>query len=95
MPSKAAQVWMISGTARKRKLYPIHTVSERLPLPIRENVLGFHALTDATNFAVSRHGKKTCWVIFQNQPLLVSGIGHDGELAVCVPSLWLLCIIKC
>jgi len=82
MPTRAAQVWMVSGTSKKRKCYPIHAVSDKLPQPVRENLLSFHALTGCdTTSAFSGHGKKTCWKTFQSQPLLVSGIGRDGELA--------------
>lgn len=66
---------MISGTAKKRTCYPVHDVRER------HNLLSFHALTGCdTTSAFSGHGKKKCWKIFQNQPLLVNGIGRDGEL---------------
>jgi len=34
MSTKAAEVRMISGTAKKRKCYPIHGVSERLARPV-------------------------------------------------------------
>ena len=34
MSTKAAEVWMISGTPKKRKCYPIHGVSERLARPV-------------------------------------------------------------
>ena len=82
MSTKAAEVRMISGTAKKRKCYPIHAVSERLAKPVVYNLLSFHALTgcDSTS-SFSGHGKKKCWKIFQNQPLLVNGIGRDGDLA--------------
>ena len=45
MSTNAAEVWMISGTAKKRKCYPIHAVSERLAKPVVDNLLSFHALT--------------------------------------------------
>ena len=46
-----------------------------------DNLLSFHALTGCdTTSSFSGHGKKKCWKIFQNQPLLVNGIGRDGEL---------------
>lgn len=80
--SKATEVWMVSGTAKKRKCYPIHAVSERLPQPVRDNLLSFHALTGCdTTSSFHGHGKKMCWKIFEKQPLLVKGIGRDGELA--------------
>jgi len=47
---------------------------------ILDNLLSFHALAgcDSTS-SFSGHGKKKCWKIFQNQPLLVNGIGRDGD----------------
>ena len=30
IPSRAAQVWMISGTAKNRKCYPLHSVRDKL-----------------------------------------------------------------
>ena len=45
MPSRAAQVWMISGTAKNRKCYLLHSICDKLSQPVKENLLGFHALT--------------------------------------------------
>ena len=45
-------------------------------------MLSFHALTGCdTTSAFHGYGKKSCWKTFLNQPLLVAGIGRDGELA--------------
>ena len=82
IPAQTAKVWMISGTAKKRKCYPIHPLSERLEKPLRDNLLGFHAFTGCdTTSAFSGHGKQSCWTTFQNLPHFVQGIGRDGELA--------------
>ena len=82
IPAQTAEVWMISGTAKKRKCYPIHALSERLAKPLRDNLLGFHAFTGCdTTSAFSGHGKRSCWKTFQNHPHLVQGISRDGELA--------------
>ena len=82
IPAQTAEVWMISGTAKKRKCYPIHELSERLAKPLRDNVLGFQAFTGCdTTSAFSGHSKRSCWKTFQNHPHLVQGIGRDGELA--------------
>ena len=45
MPGQTAEVWMISGTAKKRKCYPMHALSERLTQSLRDNLLGFHEFT--------------------------------------------------
>ena len=82
IPAQTAEVWMISGTAKKRKCYPIHELSERLAKPLRDNLLGFQAFTGCdTTSAFSGHSKRSCWKTFQNHPHLVQGIGRDGELA--------------
>ena len=82
IPAQAAEVWMISGTAKKRKCYPIHELSEIFAKPLRDNLLGFHTFTGCdTTSAFSGHGKRSCWKTFKNHPHLVQGIGHDGELA--------------
>jgi len=80
--TRISEVWMVSGTAKNRKCYPLHAVSERLTQPVRENLLSFHALTgcDTTSY-FSGHAKKSCWKAFESQPLLVKGIGRDGDLA--------------
>jgi len=73
---------MISGTAKNRKCYPLHSVRDKLWQPVKENLLGFHALTGCdTTSAFSGHGKKTCWKVFESQPHLVNGIGRDGDLS--------------
>ena len=76
------EVWVIVGTAKKRKCYPVHEVSQRLTQPVRDNLLSFHALTGCdTTSAFSSDGKKSYWKTFQKHPFLVSGVGYDGELA--------------
>ena len=65
IPAQTAKVWMISGTAKKRKCYPIHTLSERFAKPLRDNPMGFHAFTGCdTTSAFSGHGKRSCWKTF-------------------------------
>ena len=63
--TKATEVWMISGTAAKRKCYP-HEPSERLTQPVRDNLLSFHALTECdTTSSFHGHWKKLCWKTFE------------------------------
>ena len=77
IPAQTAEVWMISGTAKKRKCYPIHALSERLAKPLRDNLLSFHAFTGCDTSAFSAHGKRSCWKTSQNHPHLVQGIGRE------------------
>ena len=82
MTTKPVEVWMISGTAKNRKCYPVHEASQRLTQSVKTNLLSFHALTGCdTTSAFHSYGKKSCWKTFRNQPLLVAGIDRDGELA--------------
>ncbi len=82
MPTKPVDVWIISGMAKSRKCYPVHEASQRLTQSVKTILLSFHALTGCdTTSAFHGYGKKSCWKTFLNQPLLVAGIGRDGELA--------------
>ena len=55
------EVWMISGTAKSIKCFPIHIATEKLTQPVRENFLSFHALTGCdTIYAFRGFGKKSC-----------------------------------
>jgi hypothetical protein len=49
---KDIETWMIAGTAKQRKCYPVREITECLSAPIIDNILGFHALTwcDTTSF---------------------------------------------
>ena len=38
-------LWMIGGTARERRCYPVHTIYKTLPQDVHTNILGFRALT--------------------------------------------------
>ena len=82
MPTKPVYVWIISGMAKSRKCYPVHEASQRLTQSVKTILLSFHALTGCdTTSDFHGYGKKSCWKTFLNQPLLVAGIGRDGELA--------------
>jgi len=74
-------VWMIGGTSRDRRCYPVHEVSQKLSQPVRDNLLGFHALTGSdTTSSFTGYGKKSCWKVFVEYPHLLHGIGRDGSL---------------
>ena len=76
---KDVETWMIAGTAKQRKCYPVHTISECLPAPIIENILGFHAVTGCdTTLSFTGFGKRKCWKVFEEFPDLVHGFGRDG-----------------
>ena len=71
MPTRVAEVWMVSGTSTQQKCYPVHTLSS------------FHALTGGDIVSsFSGYGKKKCWKIFQRQLDSVSSIGRNGKLDV-------------
>ena len=49
---------------------------------MKTNLPSFYSLTGYdTTSAFHGYGKKSCWKTFLNQPLVVVGIGRDGELA--------------
>ena len=76
------EIWMISGTARQRKCYPVHQISEQFPDSAVDNILGFHALTGCdTTSSFSGFGKKKAWKVFLENPILLNGVGRDGPFA--------------
>ena len=75
------EVWMVSGTKKKMKCYPIHTMTNNLPEELLSNIIGFHALTGCdTVSSFSGLGKKTCWKVFSKYQNLLNGVGRDGGL---------------
>jgi len=76
------ECWMVSGTGRSRRCYPIHTISRTLDRHVRENILGFHALTGCDTTS-SFHGisKKSCWKAYCEAPTLLAGVGRDGDVS--------------
>ena len=80
----SADVWMVSGTARQRKNYPISKIALQLPKEVVANILGYHSLTGCdTTSAFSGRGKRSSWKIYMQHPELLQGVGRDGpaELA--------------
>ena len=76
---KDVETWMIAGTAKQRKCYPVHTMTERLPAPIIDNIVGFHALTGCvTTSSFTGFGKRKCWKVFEEFPYLIQKLGRDG-----------------
>ena len=78
----ATRVWQKAGTATMRKYIPIHTIADRLAFnnSTMKDITAFHAITgsDTTSY-LFRHGKKTCWKVFQEYSHLLTGLGQ-GEL---------------
>ena len=63
-PTKPVEVWMISGTAKNRKCYPVREASQRLAQSLETNLLSFHALTgcDTTSVWINEEGcLKAVW----------------------------------
>ncbi len=69
------QVWMIGGTAKNTKCYPIHEIAMQIPEAVLQSLIGFHALTgcDAVSSFTS-YGKKSCWKIFVDHSDLLAGV---------------------
>lgn len=55
--AKAAEVWMISGTTKKRQSHPMHFISQNLLQDVKENLLSFYALTGSVNMEKKKHWK--------------------------------------
>jgi hypothetical protein len=78
---RAVEVWMVSGTAKKKKCFPVHRIAQNLPLDIRHNILRFHAFTGCdTVSSFHGFGKKACWKIFREQPDLLASVGQDATV---------------
>ena len=52
MPTRVAEVWMVSGTSTQQKCYPVHTLSNQFSQPVRENLLSFHTLTGCDSLII-------------------------------------------
>jgi hypothetical protein len=72
------EVWMVSGTKKKAKCSPVHTIAQKMPT--FRNLIGFHALTWCdTVSSFSGYGKKSCWKVFNKYPQLLAGVGRNCE----------------
>jgi hypothetical protein len=77
---RCQQLWMMAGTAAKRKYIPVKEMLKKLPPESVDTLLPFHALTgcDTTSYLCG-HGKKSAVKIFYKHYDLLRGLGH-GEL---------------
>ena len=81
LAAKKVEVWMVSGTSRNRKCYPVHAVANNLSPATIHSILGFHALTGCdTVSSFGGYGKKKCWEVFCKEPHLLAGVGRNGTL---------------
>ena len=75
------EVWMVSGTSKQPKCYPVHIIASKLDTDILENIHGVHALTGCdTTSSFSGIGKKTCWKQYLEAPKLVQSLGRGLNL---------------
>ena len=76
---KDVETWIIAGSTKERKCYLVHTITQRLPTPITDNILRFHALAgcNTTSFFTGFQ-KRKCWKIFEDFPTLIRDLGRDG-----------------
>lgn len=77
-----ANVWMMAGTATRRKFFNIRAISDNLPAGSLSALLPFHALTgcDTTSY-ICNHTKVSAWKIFRDKHHLLASLG-EGELTV-------------
>ena len=77
-----SHLWMKSGTSRKQKYIPVHTVCSELLFgqTVSQALRPFHALTgyDTASF-LAGHSKKTAWKVFKEQYELLVDLSN-GEL---------------
>ena len=73
-------LYMMSGTATKRKYFNIKAICDNLPAGSVSALLPIHALTgcDTTSF-ICNHSKKSAWKVFLQHHTPLSSIG-EGEL---------------
>ena len=73
---------MVAGTLKLRQYYHISEIAKHLATPVKENILGYHALTgcDATS-AFRSLGERTCRKVSVANPDLLWGVGRDGPFA--------------
>ena len=69
------ETWMIGGTARRRKVYPIHHIAQQLAPQVKGNIMGFHAFAGCdTTSSLFGFGKKTCWKLSIQFPELLHAV---------------------
>ena len=77
---KNKNIWMIGGSSKEPKCYPVHDIADKLSQTQRENILGFHSLTGSdTTSSFTGYGKKTCWKIYTE---LLAGMGINGAIEI-------------
>ena len=79
---QATNVWMMAGTAAKRKFFNIRAIVQNLPPECLPALLPFHALTgcDTTSY-ICNHTKVSAWKIFLQKYHLLVSLGEE-ELTV-------------
>jgi hypothetical protein len=69
-------LWMMAGTAQKRKYIPIGPVYHNLPANSVQSLLPFHALTGSdTTSHICGHTKRSAWKVFLEYHHLLVGLG--------------------
>ena len=78
--AKCEQLWMMSGTSKKRRYIPIGAVFNNLPGDSATSLLPYHALTgsDTTSY-IANHTKRSSWKAFKEHHELLKNLGV-GEL---------------
>ena len=72
MPTRVAEVWMVSGTSTPQKCYPVHTLSNQFSL------LSFHAVTGCDSLIIQ-------W-IWQEE--LLENISETTRFSQCCWTQW-------
>ena len=74
-------LWVISGTSKKREFIPVGPVFNSVQRDLTIKLLSFHALTgcDTTSY-LANHSKKSSWKVFREHHSLLNNLGV-GELS--------------
>ena len=72
-------LWMMSGTSKKRKFIPVKEILNTLPEGSVQALIPFHTLTgcDTTSY-LSGHTKASAWKIFKESHELLQNMGEGG-----------------
>ena len=71
------ELWLMAGTAKKRKFFPVHKVFQLLEPEIIQSILAFHASTgcDTTSY-IAGHTKHSAWKVLQHHSELLKDLGN-------------------
>lgn len=84
---KCEQLWLRTGSGKKRIYIPIHTICARLSKLIKQNILAFDAITGSpiTSF-IAGITKNAAWNVYLEHAKLLSGLGKSTLTEIAIRS---------